>query len=397
MGVKVREKVKGSNIWWVFVIHDGKRVSRRVGDKKSALEAKRKIEARLALGELPIKEQKKTPTLAEYYKRFKAGYMSVTLKKSTFISYETSFRIHILPELGNYHLDEIDAEKIEEFIAKLTEKKVGKTDRTLARDSIRLVVAALRISFKRAIKHKLVTENPATELGEFYRQVPKRHEVDPLNGDEVVMFLNATRNHCPEHYALFLTALHTGMRSGELAALKWEDVDFFGKFIHVRRQYVRGQIQTLKSATTRRNRETALRRKVDCSDELLDTLKWHRKRWHEEWIKKGQNEIPEWVFANKKANPPDMGQMKARKYKPMLKKAGLRSRRWHDLRHTYASLLLSKGVPVLYVSKQLGHSNPDFTMRVYATWIPSEGQRDALNQHLPSLKQKKEIAEVQVP
>ncbi len=80
-----------------------------------------------------------------------------------------------------------------------------------------------------------------------------------------------------------------------------------------------------------------------------------------------------------------MYNIKRRYFKTVLKKAGLRSIRFHDLRHTYASLLLSKGEPVLYVSNQLGHSNPQFTMKIYAHWIPNKSQREAVNR-LPSLQ-----------
>ena len=71
--------------------------------------------------------------------------------------------------------------------------------------------------------------------------------------------------------------------------------------------------------------------------------------------------------------------VKTRNFKRVLKKAGLRSIRFHDLRHTFASQLLSKGANILYVSQQLGHADPSITLKIYAKWIPTTGQREAMN------------------
>ncbi len=120
------------------------------------------------------------------------------------------------------------------------------------------------------------------------------------------------------------------------------------------------------------------------SDELLTTLANLRKWRQEEELKNGRNEIPEWVFANENGGFADMHNVKSRYFKKLLGKAGLRDIRFHDLRHTYASLLLANGEPVTYVSKQLGHANPKITFEIYAHWIPNESQRQAVNR-LPSL------------
>ena len=123
MGVKVREKVKGSNAWWVFISHNGRRTSRKVGSEKAALEVAKKIQAKLTLGEAFLQEKTPpVPQLEEYYQRFKRTYMATTLKPSTYITYESSFRVHIIPQLGRLHLDQIDRQKIEGFIAKLVKK-----------------------------------------------------------------------------------------------------------------------------------------------------------------------------------------------------------------------------------------------------------------------------------
>jgi len=378
MGVKVREKIKDSGIYWVFIAHQGRRTSRKVGDRKAAREAARKIEARLTLGKAAFgeKAQLPAPKLERYFKRFEANYKS-TLKPSSWASYEGSLRIHILPELGKYRLDEITKPMMKQLVVKMVEEG-------LAKDSIRLYLASLGVLYTQAIDDKIVTENPTKGMGKFYRQAKRKHEeINPLTEEESLLLLEKTLEYERTHYPLFLGALHIGMRSGELAGLQWPDVDWNGKFLEVRRAINRfGELSTVKTKNGKR--------RIDLSDHLLDTLKDLRKQKQKEALKKGKNEIPEWVFASRSGSFISINNVKTRNFKRVLKKAELRSIRFHDLRHTFASQLLSKGANILYVSQQLGHANPGVTMKIYAKWIPNEGQRGAMNS-LPFLSHRNNI------
>jgi hypothetical protein len=105
MGVKVREKVKGSGIYWVFIDHNGKRASKCVGSQKAADKVREIIEARIKLGQTFLPEEPKAvPTLKEYYDKFSETYMVTSVSESTRISYAGSFRLHILPALGTKRL-----------------------------------------------------------------------------------------------------------------------------------------------------------------------------------------------------------------------------------------------------------------------------------------------------
>ncbi len=139
------------------------------------------------------------------------------------------------------------------------------------------------------------------------------------------MFLQTALEWDPEHYPIFLLSLHTGLRSGEVIALQWLDVDWNGKFIEVRRQVVRTKLTSLKSKKARR--------RVDCSDDLLETLAALKKKRQEEALRRGSNEISEWIWANEKGHRIDMGNVKAKSFKRVLRKAGLRDIRYHDLRY----------------------------------------------------------------
>jgi len=202
-------------------------------------------------------------------------------------------------------------------------------------------------------------------------------EIEPLTEEESLLFLKTALEWDPGHYPMFLTSLHTGLRSGEVIALQWPDVDWNGKFLEVRRQIVLTKVTSLKTKNGRR--------RVDLSDDLLETLAALKKKRQEEALRIGSNEISEWLWANKKGQRIDIGNVKTNSFKRVLRKAGLRDIRYHDLRHTYASQLLAQGEPVTYVSQQLGHANPQITFRVYAHWIPNKSQRKAVNR-LPSLR-----------
>jgi len=289
-----------------------------------------------------------------------------------------SMRVHVLPEFGQLCLDDLTRVKMKEFVAELVEKG-------LARDSIRLILAALSIIYNQAIEDKIVSENPAQKLGTFYRQAPVKHEeITPLTEEESLLFLGATLKYEPKQYPLFLCALHTGLRSGELAGVQWPDVEWHGKFFEVLRQIVRGRVASLKAKNSRR--------RVDLSDDLLEALSNLRRQMQEEAMRKGGNEIPQWVFANRLGGFLDMYNVKHRYFKRVLRKAGLRDIRFQDCRHTFASQLLCNGANILYVSQQLGHANPQITMKIYSHWIPNENQREAMNR-LPSLSRRDKIPE----
>jgi integrase len=153
-----------------------------------------------------------------------------------------------------------------------------------AKATIATIMKELCKLFNHARKHKIVTENPASGVSELYRQAKTVHEeIQPLTAKEVPVSLATAKQHCPEYYVLFLCAIHTGLRSAELAGLQWGDIDFNGKFLLVRRSVVRGRIEKTKTSKNRR---------VDLSDALLEELKGLKAKRSAEYLAKGKNEIP---------------------------------------------------------------------------------------------------------
>jgi integrase len=375
MGVKIRERIKGSGDYWLFINHRRRRKAKHFGSKKLAEKAKGIFEARLKLGQSIEDEahaagdEPSIPTLDDYFERFRKT-LEGSVRESTRDCYEGCYRNHIKDELGNLRLDKITRERVEEFTSSLVDKK-------LAKDTIRLVLATLRKILNKAQRAKLITENPATRMGEFFRQAPTRHkEIEPLTEAEVIKFLEAVRLHSPQHFALFLCAIHTGLRKGELAGLQWGDLDENGKFLVVRRGIVRGKINLTKSGKAR---------KVDVSDSLLAALLDLRRKRKELLLANGKNELPAsgWIFENEEGSCQDMKNLNKRHFHKCLQKAGLRRIRFHDLRHSFASLLIQNGESLTYVKEQLGHSSIKITVDVYGHLVPG-ANRQAVNR-LPCL------------
>src|SRR5262249_50828270 len=114
-------------------------------------------------------------------------------------------------------------------------------------------------------------------------------------------------------------------------------------------------------------------RTVDVTPDLVQTIQQHLAWLRREALRCGTGE-PEWLFPNEHGKPHDEARVR-KVFKRTLKHAKLPAFRRYDLRHTYASLLLAAGAPITYVAAQLGHANPSTTLRYYAKWIPSQGQR----------------------
>jgi integrase len=385
MGVKIREKIPGSGAWWVFVNHKGERGSMQIGSEKAARRTAEKIQAEIGLGLFVFPTQKAEPqiTLEHYYRKFERTYLKTACRESTAERYDECFRIHILPRFGGLPLPEVTRDKVKEFVADLVEKR-------LARATVRIITASLCTVFSHAIEDQIVTANPAVKLTRFYKQAHVLHEkIEPLAEHEVPLFLEAAKNRDakrrrgnPEYYPLFLCAIHTGLRAGELAGLQWGDIDWNGKFMMVRRSIGKnGQVYPTKTNKVRRG---------DMSDDLLAEFGAFRRRRLAEALQTGSNEISEWIFGSSNGSPLDMHNVERREFEKCLQAAKLRKIRFHDLRHTIASILLQQGASLAYIKDLLGHSSIKVTVDIYGHLVPG-ANREVVNR-LPSLTTKTEQA-----
>lgn len=222
MGIKVR-KPKGYRSWCVVIDHNGQRKTNAVGSREAAERVRREIEARLAMGDAsPLQaEERSIPTLAAYSKDWLA-HIGQRLKPGTVGYYSQYLRLYVMPKFGDTHLDRIERDAIKKFISELA-------DRSLAKNTIRLVITALRAVLSGAIEDGLIDSNPAQRLGRFVKSERPEREATALTAREVGRFLATAKESCPSHYPLFLTAVRAGLREGELAALRWGDIRFGGE------------------------------------------------------------------------------------------------------------------------------------------------------------------------
>jgi len=356
MGVTVRQKVKGKGKpWWVFIAHNGKRKSIRVGARDAADNLKARIEEKLKAGELRITDEKTVPTFGEYARKFLDTQNH--LKHSTTVSYEGILRNH-LGKFLDRPLDEIKRADIKDLLS--AKQKKGLTPGTVK--NIQRFISRV---FTEAREDELITAHPAERMGKYIQSKDRERDVNPLTQEEAKVFLDAVQTHYPRHYPFFLCALRTGMRLGELLALQWGDIDFHGGFIEVVRSFTRGRYTTPKNGKTRR---------VDMTPQLAETLKELRTERKREALARGWKELPELIFVETTGAMVNGDLLRRRVFHPALEKAGLRHVRIHDLRHTVASILIQNSESLAYVRDQLGHSSIQITVDIYGHLEPGKNR-----------------------
>ena len=360
MGIVVRQKVKGKgNPWWIFINYNGKRKAKLIGDKRAAEDVASAIREKLKKGEFRI-EDNNGPLFKDYAQKWLETDVASACKYSTYQGYEIELRRHILPVLGNKRLSDISKKDIKDLI-------YAKYKEGLSQNTVRNIKMCLSGVLSSAVDDELIPKNVASKVGKFTKKKDQKEEINPYTVEETALFLEACQRYYPRYYPSFLCGFRTGMRIGELVAIQWPDIDFNSRFIEVRRNYVCGRITTPKSGKTRR---------VDMTPQLAETLNKLRIERKKEALKRGWKEVPEWVFCNEEGNILDVGNLRKRVFYKCQEKAGLRRVRLHDMRHTYATVRISKGDNIADVSKQLGHSSVQITTDVYYHWMPGKNKAE---------------------
>ena len=357
MGVKVR-KPKGHKSWCVVIDHDGQRKTKAVGTREAAERVKREIEARLALGGVETLEPKtrSLPMLKDYAKDW-LQTIEHERKPSTAAFYNQYLRLYVEPRFGNLALDRIKREEVRRFIVELRE-------RSLSKNTIRLALTTLRTVLNAAIEDGLLDQNPARRLGRFVKSEKPKHSASSLTPSETSLLLREAKARiCLRDYALLLTALRAGLREAELAGLQWSDLHFgegadsAERYLLVQRNYDRRWTRSMLTPKSNKSR------RVDMSRDLRQTLLKLRDN--------SQGALStQLVFPSAAGTPIEMNNFSERVFKPLLEYAGLRQIRFHDLRHTFGSLLIQSGASLAYVRDQMGHSSIQITVDIYGHLVP---------------------------
>jgi len=280
------------------------------------------------------------------------------VKASTYNDYKKTVKM-INAELGDHLLSELKRVHVYEWV-----KTLDCSNKRLSN-----LISPLRCALDDAVQHGILEHNVLTGWKYKRNEPPKQTDIHPFTADEQKRILNATSGPAKN---LIQFAFWTGLRTSELVALEWQDIDFEKGVIHVQRAKTQYANQPETTKTKSGTRE------VKILPPALDALNAQRSHTA---LKCAQ------VFINPITDKPFDGDQAIRKsiWKPALKKANVTYRRPYQTRHTYASMMLSAGEPLAWVSKQLGHSNVLMTAQVYATYIP-DSQPDAGNRAVELFK-----------
>jgi integrase len=165
------------------------------------------------------------------------------------------------------------------------------------------------------LSDEIISTHPALRTGKLTKGGVQPKRINPFTWEEKDLFEKTLKEHFPRYYPFFLTALRTGLRLGELIALKPGDLDFNGRFIEVRRNFGKGHLTSPKNGKSRR---------VDMSEELSETLKSYLVEMKKDTLRHGWKEPPEWLFCNEEGKRLDEGNLRRRVFYKVLEKAGLR-------------------------------------------------------------------------
>ena len=368
MGVIVRQKVRGrGQPWWVFVNVDCGRWSKRVGDKRAAEAVASAVRRKIKAGEFKVDPDGPFPDFVGYAERYVETYARTACKWSTYKSYQVILEKHVAPDWRGLRLDQITRAKAKQLL--LEKQQAG-----LAPATVRNIQVFISGVFTHAYEDGIVTANPALKLGRYIQKDDRRRHVNPLTREQVSAFLTTARQECPEHYPLLLCAFRTGMRLGELMGLAWEDIDFVANTIEVRRSYSHSHFSTPKSHKSRL---------VDMSDQLNRTLLAYQRSLRARFGGKlpearAGTETVHFAFPNRGGGPTDGDDFRKRVFYRLIEKADVPRFRFHDIRHTFASLLLQQGESLHYVKEQMGHASIQTTVDVYGHLVPGSN-RNAVN------------------
>lgn len=263
---------------------------------------------------------------------------------------------HIAPAIGALQLRKLMPQHVADLYLAL--------GATLAPATIGQVHAILHGALDQAVRWHAIARNPAAAVR---APRPARREMRFLDTSQVRLMLDAAAGDPLE--PLYVAGVFTGLRLGELLGLRWRDLDLDARQLTVRHTLTReAGAWILRQPKTSRSRRT-----IRLAPAVVDALRAHYIAEAQRLLKLGHRIEPDTlVFSDRWGDPVNPWHVTERAFKPLLRRAGLPVIRFHDLRHTFASMMLSEGVRVDVVSRMLGHSTPAVTLNVYSHLMPGD-------------------------
>jgi integrase len=346
-----------------YVVYTSEGRKRKTLYGKTRAEVARKLAKAISNREDGLVFDAGSLTVTRYLDRWLTDSVKGTVRLTTYQGYERICRLHIKPSLGRVRLKDLTAAHVRGLYRERL--KAG-----LAPRMVQLIHVTLHKALKQAVMDGLIPRNVTEAVKP---PQPEKKEIKPLSSEQARALLRAAKEEKLE--ALYVLAITTGMRQGELLALKWEDVNLEAGTLQVRRTlctatgggFTFGAPKTAKS-----------RRSIKLPDIAISSLRRHRKAQLEEKMRLGELFADQGlVFTSRVGTPISRQDLITRSFKPLLKRAGLPDIRFHDLRHTCATLLLGKGVHAKLVQELLGHATISITLDTYSHVLPGMGDAAA--------------------
>ena len=346
--------------WWV----GSRRITRALGRKRprgtreglTRALAERELQRRIERDQAaPLT---RSATVADAGESLIEHLTSLGRKRSTLGEYESYLRVHLAPFFGDRTLESVRPADVEAFIASM--RREGK-----AAKSILNYLGLLHSIFAYAERRGLARSNPVALV-----EKPRRPAAEPdiryLDDAELDALLAAvpTDARGPTERSIYLTAAMTGLRQGELLALRWRDVDWGASRIRVRRSYVRGEFGTPKSRRSSR------------SGPLADRVAGELDRHHQRGLFQGDDDL---VFCHPQTGAPLDRSRLLKRFKAAARRAGLGEVRFHDLRHTFGTRMAGAGVALRTLQEWMGHRDFKTTL-IYADYQPSAREAELVEQ-----------------
>lgn len=291
-------------------------------------------------------------------------YKKNLVKVTTYDNYLLNIQTHISGSwLGDISLSKITTGKLQSYY---NEKFEGTEDtKALSRRTVEYLRTIIGNALDQAYKNELIAKNP-NKFTVLPREV--KQEINPLTVEEIQKLMVAAKK--SDIYALLMLEIHTGMRKGEILGLQWQNVDLDKKVLYVRKSLCRVQIPptedgkksklVLMEPKTRKSVRT-----IPLSDGIVKIMKQHRIAQNEEKMRYRNVYIDnDLVFAKRDGNFEDPRELLKKLHK-VLEEAGVRKCRFHDLRHSFASVLLNEGESMKNIQELLGHSSIVTSMDIY--------------------------------
>lgn len=303
---------------------------------------------------LPVPSEKET--VKTYLTRWLEDVCKNSVRPSSFAVYTLMAERYILPNIGRTRLARLSAQDLATLYRDLQAGGLSPT-------TVRLAHTLLHRALKQAERWNLIARNPAGLV-----DPPRRAETEGriLSAEQCLTLLEAT--HDDSLHALYAVAILGGLRSGEILGLKWEDVDWEAGAVQVRRQLTRTKVEGFHFSEPKTKRA---RRTVTLPAMAMDALKRHRAAQIKERLAAVAWEDNGLVFCNQVGRPMERQNIRHRHFKPLLKRLKLPDVRFHDLRHSSATLLLTLGEHPKVVQERLGHASITITMDIYSHVMPT--------------------------